>query len=54
MLVTKLELVPLSLGTMYVIRTAVGIVLMKPLSERVFFFLFSEYCGRTWRCLDTP
>ena len=52
-LLTKLELGPLNLGTKHVIRTAVGIVLMQLLSERV-FFLFPEYCGRTWRCLDTP
>jgi len=35
-LLTKLELGPLTLGTMHVIHTAVGTVLMKLLSERVF------------------
>jgi hypothetical protein len=54
-LLTKLELGPLRLGTTHVIRTAVGIVLMKLLSERVFFCFLNTVVapGGVWTRLKT-
>ena len=52
---TKLELGPLSLGNMHVVRTAVGTVLMKLLSERVFFCFLTTVVapGGVWTRLKT-
>jgi len=56
-LLTKLELGPLSLGTIHVIHTAVGTVLMKLFSGRVFFcFYFLNIVvapGGVWTRLKT-